>query len=380
MERTTALVLWWIGLAASAALAGSAAGAGENQAVTTFVYPCRSVATPIRVDGKLDEPAWSGFAPPPAARNTRSQWSQAVEVSGFTFSGKGLLASEQMVMRLLYDRENLYLGVKCNESKMNGLVAAVRFHDGNVWNDDCIELFLDPTHDHETYYQFAVNSLGAQYDARGFDRMWNCQWQAAASLGQDAWYVEVAIPFAAFGLSTPAPDSLWGFNLNRERNAGGSLELYNWADVQANFHNPGLFGHLWFVDQWPPTESSLAAAGRRAGGAASRVYVADGYYEVKQGEKPQAFAYRGLIELQRGAIGGRLQELGRIYDARPEMALKDQFDQLTSRYESIKALATGDRAVSAEESAGANAFLHDMEGAVNDIYWRVRVKLLLETF
>jgi hypothetical protein len=43
-------------------------------------------------------------------------------------------------------------------------------------------------------------------------------------------------------------------------------------------------------------------------------------------------------------------------------------------------MASGGRAVSAEESAGANALLNDMEGAVEDVYWRVRVKMLLETF
>jgi len=339
--------------------------AGENQAVCCFVYPVRPAAGPIVVDGRLDP----------------KEWASAIEVSGFTFSGKGLLASEQMVMRLLYDRENLYIGVKCGESMMDKIVANIRDHDGDVWHDDCIELFFDPKHDHETYYQFIVNTMGTQYDAIGFDRLWNCKWQAAASLGADAWYAELAIPFASLEASPPSPDAIWGYNLNRERNAGGSTELYNWADVQGVFHNPGLFGHLWFVGEgWQPNEENMAAVAGRVGGAEARVYVADGYYEAKQGQRPKFLTYAQMIQLQHGAIADRIEELRKIYQEKPGLALKEQYEKLASRYETIKSMASGGRAVSAEESAGANALLADMEGAVEDLYWRVRVRMLLETF
>jgi hypothetical protein len=226
-----------------------------------------------------------------------------------------------------------------------------------------------------------VNSLGTQYEAMALDRLWNCKWQTATSVGTDTWFVEVAIPFTAFELNTPAPDSLWGYNLNRERRAGGGTELYNWADVQGNFHTPGLFGHLWFVgNEWKPTEENMAAVARRVGGAQARIYTADGYYEVKQGARPKALTYRNLIQLQRGGIEDRLEELRKIYAEQPALAFKDQFDKLRARYDAIKGMASGERAISAEESAGANTFLRDMGDALDEIYWRVRVKMLLETF
>ncbi len=346
-------------------LAASLASAGENQAVVGFVYPVRPAAKPIVVDGALDP----------------AEWADAVEVSGFTFSGKALLASEQMVMRLLYDRQNLYLGVKCGESRPDKIVANVRDRDGNVWHDDCIEVFLDPRHDHETYFQFIVNSLGVRYDAIGFDRLWDGQWKAAASVGKNAWYAEAAIPFASLEAPTPSAGTLWGFNLNRERRAGGSTELYNWADVQGVFHNPGFFGHLWFVGPaWTPDGEAVASVARRVGGAEARVYVADGYYEAKESAAPRRLTYAQLIQLQRGAIADRLGALGKIYAEHPALPLKDQFEKLRSRYDEIKNMAAGGKTVSAEESAGANAFLRDMESAVDDLYWKARVKRLLETF
>jgi len=101
---------------------------------------------------------------------------------------------------------------------------------------------------------------------------------------------------------------------------------------------------------------------------------------VKQGQRPRPLTYAGLIQLQRGAIADRIEELRKIYQGQPGLALKDQLEKLATRYDDIKSMASGGRAVSAEESAGANALLADMESAVEDLYWRVRVKMLLATF
>lgn len=337
--------------------------AGENEAVVGFVYPCKPATAPIRVDGRLET----------------DEWAKAIEVSGFTFSGQGIIATEQMVMRLLYSQDKLYLGVKCSESSMATLVAEAKTHDSAVWNDDCIEFFLDPRHDHEHYYQFAVNTIGAQYDAVGFDWMWNCQWQSAAFRNKDAWYVEAAVPFAAFEL--PTPGTVMGFNLNRERLAGGSRELYNWADVQANFHKPGLFGHLLLVDNgWKPEEEVMAKVARQTGAPEARVYVADGYWEVKEGSKPRAFTYSELIQIQQGTVEGYVEELRKVYRDRPDMVLRTDFDKLDSRYREVKAMASGDAEVTPEACAAANAFLNNLEDSVKSIYWKVRVRLLLEGY
>ncbi len=342
-----------------------AVNAGDNEAVVGFVYPCKPAPAPVKIDGKLDA----------------EEWSSAIEVSGFTFSGKGLLANEQMVMRLLYDQKNLYLGVKCSESSMKTLVTEANVHDGPVWNDDSIEFFLDPRHDHEHYHQFAVNTIGTLYEAVGFDWMWNCQWEAAAQRGESAWFVEAAVPFAAFDMSGPSVGQIMGFNLNRERMASGSRELYNWADVQGNFHKPGLFGHLLYVGKdWNADEGSVAAIARQTGAPEARIYMPDGYWEVKENAQPKRFTYSGLIQIQQGTVTGLVNELRKTYTERPEMALKAQFQKLDDRYEEIRSIASTAKSITPEECAAANSFLNNLESSVKDIYWRVKVKLLLETF
>jgi len=339
--------------------------AAENQAVVTLAYPVQVATTPIVVDGELQP----------------EEWERAVKVSGFRLSGSEELAPEQMVMRLLYDQQNLYLGVKCAESRMDQLVIQSQVDDSDVWHDDCIEFFLDANHDHATYWQFIVNPDGVRYDASGFDRTWNCTWTVATSRAANAWYVELAIPFAALKVPTPSPGTVWGFNLDRERQAGGGTQLYNWADVQGVFHSPALFGHLWFVGRdWQPREAEMKAVAPRLGGKEARIYVPDGYWIVREGQQPQTWTYRELLQGQQEVVDQYFEELRDLYRNRPEMILRDPFEKLQARYEDIQRLATAAGPVDPEACAAAKVFLDSVEDNLKDLYWRVRIELLNETF
>ncbi len=54
----------------------------------------------------------------------------------------------------------LYVGFVCHEDRLANLVAEVTEQDGPVWQDDCVELFLDPGVTEQRYYQVVVNSRG----------------------------------------------------------------------------------------------------------------------------------------------------------------------------------------------------------------------------
>ena len=148
-------------IAAILALTLGAALAAGNRAEITLGYPVLRAKAPVQIDGKL----------------TDAEWASAVKVSGFTVSGRGAIALDQTVMRLLYDDRHLYLGVKCNESRMQHLVVEHFADDEAIWRDDCIEFFLDADHDHATFWQFITNPAGARYDAEGKDRGWGCPWK-----------------------------------------------------------------------------------------------------------------------------------------------------------------------------------------------------------
>jgi hypothetical protein len=342
-----------------------AAAAAENQAERTLIYPCRQAKGPVTIDGRLDPAEWAG----------------AIEVSGFRISGRNKPAPEQVVMRLLYDPENLYVGVKCLESQMKKLKTSATERDGAFWLDDSIEFFIDASHDHETYFQFAATANAVPYDNLNGDSLWNSNWRVAAQRGADSWTVEAAVPFADLKVAPPAPGKLWGFNLCREREAGGSLELYNWADVQGVFNSVPLFGHLRFVAaDWPPMESTVADAARGAGGSETLVYVDDGYWRIKSGKSPEPFTYRALLRAHDPSAVPFMEELRGVYTKDPKMILHDEFARLTTRYEEVKSQAAAEGPLGAEEWVKADVFLDGLREKAEDICWRVRLNLLNESF
>lgn len=189
--------------------------------------------TSPRVDGLLDDDCWRRV--PPAG--------------GFTKLNRDEPATQPTEVRVGYDEQNLYLAVTAHESQIGELKAAETLRDGKVYADDCVELFLAPRDDSQRYFQFVVNSRGTQFDsaytaggARG-DLGWNAAWQAGTSVEDDRWTAELAIPFAVLGLGDGTTHE-WGFNLTRERYAGGGTELSSWAPLQGGFHQPARFGRL----------------------------------------------------------------------------------------------------------------------------------------
>lgn len=361
---------WTLGVLALAVLGVAGIGAQEvvsdNEALVTLTYPVRRVATPIKLDGVLSE----------------QEWGTAVKVGGFRVSGRENLASEQTVMRLLYDDTALYLGIKCAESRMKDLKAAVLIHDGSVWHDDCIEFFIDRNHDHGSYWQFIVNSVGTQYEAAAFDSTWTATWQAATSKAADAWYMEIAVPFKSLGSETPAPGEVWGFNLDRERRAGGGTQLYNWADVKGDFHSPRLFGHLAFVgrDRQQEAVAEIARLAAAVQGREARIYTDGGYWIVIPGQPAKRWSYRDLLRGARDDAGQYWTELEKIYRERPDAPGRKQFETQRTRYEEVRKLARATGEVDPEACAAGKSFLDGLENELRHLYWQARLTVLCERF
>jgi hypothetical protein len=117
---------------------------------------------------------------------------------------------------------------------------------GFVWEDDCIEVFMDTKHDHEKYFHVISNIAGVRFDAIGRwpPLNWDGDWQVAIAKYKDRWIVEIAIPFSCMNIKTPMPGEVWGFNLNREERR--LTEMSGWSPTWYIFHEPKHFGHLIF--------------------------------------------------------------------------------------------------------------------------------------
>jgi len=325
-----------------------------------FVYPCSEAAVPIRVDGALG----------------RDEWAGVVEVSGFAISKTNDLVPEQASFHATYDNDQLYLGIRCREPVMKQIVAKVTDWDGMVWRDDCVEVFVDVGHTEDIYFQFIINALGNGYDGKNLDPLWSGKWKCAAKRGPNGWSVEAAIPFASLETKAPAPNVIWGINVCRERRAGGDVQLLNWSNVQGNFHRPTLFGHLLFVDQqWDPAEPDGKAIAAALGEA--RLFVDDGYWEIDAQGDTRHIAYRSLLKEKIATIP-QISTLKEEFEDEGAELILMRFQPIEDQVERIKKLAGGSRRLGAEDWAVSTAILDGLEDRLGDMYWRIKLDLLLK--
>ncbi|MGH1364148.1 MAG: carbohydrate binding family 9 domain-containing protein [Calditrichia bacterium] len=204
----------------------------EDQYENPLVLRCKFIKSKPDIDGGIEEDTWLA----------------AERASGFwRLNAKGK-AIEQTEVMAAYDSENLYFAFFCQDKRPYAMRQNITTHDGPIWRDDCVEVYMDVNHDHKTYYHLITNTLGTKYDAIGYAGFleWNPNWQVATSVVKKGWIVELAIPFAEMGIPAPQPGERWGFNLNRQRYSR-MLERSSWAETLEHFHEPKVFGHLQFM-------------------------------------------------------------------------------------------------------------------------------------
>jgi hypothetical protein len=126
---------------------------------------------------------------------------------------------------LAYDADALYIAFRCDEPSMQMLQTNVKERDGNVFEDDSVEIMLGVEAPTNNYMHVAVNAIGTLFDALSLnDRAaFNGHARVAASRDANGWTVEVAIPWADRGGMPAHPVSL---ELARSRRPDGSLMQY----------------------------------------------------------------------------------------------------------------------------------------------------------
>jgi len=125
--------------------------------------------------------------------------------------------SEETEFSILYDDENLYVGVWCWDSEPEKIVQELSPRGTTA--PDHVMLFFDSYHDHRTGYKLSVSPTGVQVDELRYDDIkrdnnWNGVWYSEGSVDEKGWYAEVKIPFFNFRYSGEAHQT-WGFNIMR---------------------------------------------------------------------------------------------------------------------------------------------------------------------
>lgn len=163
---------------------------------------------PVRLDGLLDDPAWS------RAVVYDAPWIQ-------TIPDPGMPASQPTELRVVYDSEALYIGAVLYDEDPTSLAVPGLEQDFDTPNADIFGVALDTYLDRQNGFLFAVNPAGALWDAQAFNDQrdlvpaWEGIVDVETSLRDDAWVVEMRIPFATLRFNPVEGDQLWGVNFSR---------------------------------------------------------------------------------------------------------------------------------------------------------------------
>ena len=208
-------------------------------------------ARPPAMDGSLGDPCWQ----------------EAEPFSPFVIYRTWDRAAENREVRMAFDQDNLYVGVRLEKARGYELKADTRTDgDAHMWQDDEFELFLDPGPTHSEHYQIIVNASGnfcdlrhsirwvpdpaaAEPDTLRQIRVTDRDWQSGVEfrLGggrpeDDHWIIEMRLPAEGMGLPGIPLGARWGLNLASNNPRTG--QLTNW--IPGDWHNPQTYGHVVF--------------------------------------------------------------------------------------------------------------------------------------
>jgi hypothetical protein len=127
----------------------------------------------------------------------------------------------------------------------------------SLWEEEVVELFLDPFGDSLSYFEIEINPLNTVTDLfirrtwTGLkkDFRWNCEGLVTAcGTLPYGWMAAFQIPFESLGDCHPTRSPVWRANFTRiERPKDQPPELSAWSPTHLNsFHVSGRFGLMRF--------------------------------------------------------------------------------------------------------------------------------------
>ncbi len=239
-------------------------GGAKSAALPTATAMRLPAGQSLKVDGKLDEAAWQ-----------QAPYTEAFVSPSGSADTAGL---QKTRARFLWDDTALYVAV---ESSDTDIWSTFTERDSNTWEQEVIELFLDPDGDKNDYLELQVTPSNVVFDAKfvthrsdlAVARAWNMAgFKSAVSVDGtvnarddlDVGYVvELAVPFAetpSLKNTPPKSGDEWRVNLFRwDAPKGGKQIAQAFSPpVVPDFHALDRFGRLKFVD--PSAAPSLTSA------------------------------------------------------------------------------------------------------------------------
>ena len=157
----------------------------------------------VELDGRLDEEFWTRAIPA----------SDFIQID----PENGTPATEPTEVRIVFDRDALYIGVTCFDSEPDKWLGYQRRRDEFLGSDDRFMWTIDTYLDARSGYFFEMNPSGLMADSwfgvNADNRAWDGIWNARVGHNEAGWSIEIEIPFRTLNFN-PNSDT-WGVNFQR---------------------------------------------------------------------------------------------------------------------------------------------------------------------
>ncbi len=177
----------------------------SNPSIETKVYVTKHVNPhPPVIDGRLDDTIWE-----------KVEWKE-----DFTQRDPedGAEPSQKTAFKILYDDNNLYVGIRAYDTEPDKIVRRVTRRDR--FDGDWLEINIDSYFDHRTAFSFTINAAGVKgdeaisNDGDNWDSNWNPIWYGEVAIDEQGWSAEMRIPLSQLRFSNKE-DQVWGLQVQR---------------------------------------------------------------------------------------------------------------------------------------------------------------------
>jgi hypothetical protein len=190
-------------------------GSSSNKTFKTIL--AEEIAHTIKIDGILDEEIWNNITP-------ATGFIQREPVPGRN-------ASYETEVRLVYDNNAVYVGVRLHDPEPEKILKELSLRD-RIANADNFFVFFDTYQSGQNGFLFSVTASGVQKESvvtnHQEDTTWDAVWESEVQTDDLGWTIEIKIPY----LSLRFPDKdIQEWNIQFYREIRRFREQVYWSEV-----------------------------------------------------------------------------------------------------------------------------------------------------
>jgi hypothetical protein len=204
-DSSFALIVLAVALGAGSRYVHAAPVAGMDTLPAPRTIRVLEFTTPVRMDGRLDEPFWS-------TADSIDDFFQHEPSAGDP-------ATQRTIVKVVRNDRALYVGVRACDRDAAHLRSTQLRRDADLDADDNVGLLIDCLHRSREALLFQTNPRGAMRDVafsvpENLDDSWNGIWEVATRRDSAGWTAEFRIPFRTLRYPRGA-DPIFGLNVRR---------------------------------------------------------------------------------------------------------------------------------------------------------------------